>query len=147
MSPERERSRAQSIISARMQKNTTDAERSACRTVVVVHGLWMTGAVFALLRLRLARFGYRVAAFSYPSTRLTLDEIASRLARFVALLGAARVDFVGHSLGGLAVLNMLAAHPRAPAGRVVLLGTPVTGSRAAQRIAKHGRARTLIGTA
>ncbi|HTO43418.1 MAG TPA: alpha/beta fold hydrolase [Burkholderiales bacterium] len=130
-----------------MQKNISDAERSACRTVVVVHGLWMTGAVFALLRLRLARFGYRVAAFSYPSTRLTLDEIASRLARFVSLLGAARVDFVGHSLGGLAVLNMLAAHPRAPAGRVVLLGTPVTGSRAAQRIAKHGHARTLIGTA
>src|SRR5262245_56713082 len=130
-----------------MLKRMSDAERSACRTVVVVHGLWMTGAVFALLRLRLTRFGYRVAAFSYPSTRLTLDEIASRLARFVALLGAGRVDLVGHSLGGLAVLNMLAADPRAPAGRVVLLGAPVAGSRAAERIAHYSRGRILIGTA
>ena len=107
----------------------------------------MTGAVFALLRLRLARFGYRVAAFSYPSTRLALDEIASRLARFVMLLGAPRVDFVGHSLGGLAVLNMLAAHPGVSAGRVVLLGAPVAGSRAVERIATYSRARSVIGTA
>src|SRR5262245_61794524 len=134
---ERERSlaprRVRPIIREAMLKSLSDTERS-CRTVVVVHGLWMTGAVFALLRLRLARFGYRVAAFSYPSTRLTLDEIASRLARFVAVLGAARVDLVGHSLGGLAVLHMLAAEFQAPAGRVVLLGAPVAGSRAAARI-------------
>lgn len=117
------------------------------RTIVVVHGLWMTGTVFALQRAQLKRRGYRVAAFSYPSIRLALDEIASRLARFIATLGAPRVHLVAHSLGGLAVLNMLALHPQTPAGRIVLLGTPVAGSRAAQQVARSRLGRLLLGRA
>ncbi len=116
-------------------------------TVVVVHGLWMTGAVFTLQRVWLARHGYRVATFSYPSIRLGLDEIASRLARFVAKLNVPRAHFVGHSLGGLVVLNMLALDAQAPAGRIVLLGSPVAGSRAAEQIAQSGAGRVLVGRA
>ena len=121
--------------------------RSDRTTVVVVHGLWMTGAVFALQRLWMARHGYRVATFSYPSTRLGLDEIASRLARFVAGLNVPGPHFVGHSLGGLVVLNMLALDARALAGRVVLLGSPVAGSRAAEQIAQSSAGRVLVGQA
>jgi pimeloyl-ACP methyl ester carboxylesterase len=117
------------------------------RTIVVVHGLWMTGAVFALQKAQLKRRGYRVATFSYPSMRLALDEIAARLARFVATLGVPRVHLVGHSLGGLVVLSMLALHPRAPAGRIVLMGTPVAGSRAAWQIARSRFGRFLVGRA
>jgi pimeloyl-ACP methyl ester carboxylesterase len=121
--------------------------RSSRATVVVVHGLWMTGAVFALQRARLARHGYAVAAFSYPSVRLALDEIASRLARFVATLSAPRLHFVGHSLGGLVVLNTLALNPGLPVSRVVLLGSPVAGSRAAAQLARFSAGRALIGRA
>lgn len=122
-------------------------QRSGCATVVVVHGLWMTGAVFALQRARLARYGYRVEAFSYPSVRLGMDEIASRLTRFVTALDAPRVHFIGHSLGGLVVLDMLALNPDLPAGRIVLLGSPVAGSRAAEQLAHSSAGRTLIGRA
>lgn len=115
--------------------------------MVVVHGLWMTGAVFTLQRVWLARHGYRVATFSYPSIRLGLDEIASRLARFVAGLNVPRTHFVGHSLGGLVVLNMLALDARALAGRVVLLGSPVAGSRAVEQIAQSSAGRVLVGRA
>lgn len=121
--------------------------RSDRATVVVVHGLWMTGAVLALQRLWLARHGYRVAAFSYPSIRVGLDEIASRLARFVARLDVARAHFVGHSLGGLVVLNMLALDAQARAGRVVLLASPVGGSRAATQIGQSSAGRMLLGPA
>jgi pimeloyl-ACP methyl ester carboxylesterase len=121
--------------------------RSGCATVVVVHGLWMTGAVFALQRARLVRYGYRVAAFSYPSVRLGMDEIASRLARFVATLGAPCVHFIGHSLGGLVVLDMLALNPHLSVGRIVLLGSPVAGSRAAEHLAHSSTGRALIGRA
>jgi pimeloyl-ACP methyl ester carboxylesterase len=124
-----------------------DERRAAPAAVVVVHGLWMTGAVFALQRARLARFGYRVAAFSYPSMRLGLDEIASRLARFIAVLNVPRAHLVGHSLGGLVVLNMLASNPPLSAGRVVLLGTPVAGSCVAEHMAHHPGGRALIGRA
>lgn len=121
--------------------------RSDRATVVVVHGLWMTGAVFTLQRVWLARHGYRAATFSYPSIRLGLDQIASRLARFVAGLNVPRTHFVGHSLGGLVVLNMLALDARALSGRVVLLGSPVAGSRAAEQIARSSAGRVLVGRA
>jgi pimeloyl-ACP methyl ester carboxylesterase len=120
---------------------------AGARTIVVVHGLWMTGAVFALQKAQLKRRGYRVTTFSYPSMRLALDEIAARLARFVATLGMPRVHLVGHSLGGLVVLNMLALHPRTPVGRIVLMGTPVAGSRAALQIARSRVGRFLVGRA
>jgi pimeloyl-ACP methyl ester carboxylesterase len=130
-----------------MHRNTTSNTDRRSRTIVVVHGLWMTGAVFALQRAQLARRGYRALAFSYPSMRLALDEIASRLARFVTALGAPQVHFVGHSLGGLVVLNALALDPKLPVGRVVLLGTPATGSRAARQLARFTVGRTLVGRA
>jgi pimeloyl-ACP methyl ester carboxylesterase len=131
----------------RMRYDSRSDGDPGTRTIVVVHGLWMTGAVFALQRAQLTRRGYRAVAFSYPSIHLGLDEIASRLARFVAALGVSRVHLVGHSLGGLAVLNMLDLYPQTPAGRIVLLGTPVAGSRAAQQVARSTLGRLLVGRA
>ena len=115
--------------------------------MIVVHGLWMTGAVCALQRAQLARCGYRTFAFSYPSIRLPLDEIASRLAQAVSALRTSPVHLVAHSLGGLVVLDMLALHPDLPIGRVVLLATPCAGSRTAQRLARWKTTRALIGKA
>ena len=42
---------------------------NAAATVVVVHGLWMTGSMLAVQRRRLAQHGYRTLSFSYPSVR------------------------------------------------------------------------------
>lgn len=125
----------------------TSSGSSERPTIIVVHGLWMTGAVLALQRAQLARRGYRVLPFSYPSIRLPLDEIAGRLARFVATLGSSRVHFVGHSLGGLVILDMLALHPDMPAGRIVLLGSPVNGASAARYLARSGVGRAVVGRA
>ncbi len=57
------------------------------------------------------------------------------------------MHFVGHSLGGLVVLQLLARQPPARAGRVVLLGSPIRGSAAAARLARHPLARRLLGRA
>ncbi|HRP98005.1 MAG TPA: alpha/beta fold hydrolase, partial [Rhodocyclaceae bacterium] len=77
--------------------------------VVLVHGLWMRGIVFALQRRRLARRGFAVHAFSYPSMRGTLAANARALAAFVAGVAGTRVHLVGHSLGGVIALVLIPA--------------------------------------
>jgi pimeloyl-ACP methyl ester carboxylesterase len=115
--------------------------------VVIVHGLWTHGAVYVLLAARLRACGFRCALFSYRSITLPLDEIARRLARFTRARDPARVHFVGHSLGGLVVLDMLAHDRTLPVGRVLLLGTPAAGSQAVAQLAHSPTGRALLGRA
>jgi pimeloyl-ACP methyl ester carboxylesterase len=114
-------------------------------TVVIVHGIWMTGLELALLALRLRRCGYRTLVFRYPSLRRSLEQNAARLAERVEQQGDATVHLVGHSLGGLVVLQALQDHPDLIRGQVVLLGSPVNGSVIAQRLHAHPVSRCLIG--
>lgn len=114
---------------------------------MIVHGLWMHGAVYALLAGRLRACGYQPALFSYRSVTSSLDEIARRLSRFVEARRPTRVHFVGHSLGGLVVLNMLAQERALPVGRVVLLGTPASGSQAVGQLLGSRAGRVLLGKA
>ena len=114
-------------------------------TVVLVHGLWVHGIAMALLRRRLERGGYRVFAYSYPTTRLTFAENVARLARYCREVGALRSHFIGHSLGGLIVLRMVEETADVVAGRVILAGTPVAGSHAARRLAQLPGGRALLG--
>ena len=114
-------------------------------TVVLVHGLWVHGIAMALMRRRVARNGFRVLSYSYPSVRLTLAENVERLARYCREIGSSRLHFVGHSLGGLIVLRMLEGASGIQSGRVVLAGAPVTGSYAARSLARLPGGRTVLG--
>lgn len=118
---------------------------SAPETVVLVHGLWVRGIAMALMRRRIARCGYRALGYSYPTVRLTLEENAQRLARFCRDISAARLHFVGHSLGGLIVLRMIGQSPGLPPGRIVLAGTPFAGSHAARRLGRLPGGRAALG--
>ena len=113
--------------------------------IVIVHGLWMRGWVMAYLAWRLRRCGFQVVSFSYPSVRDTLAENACRLSGFVSELDASRIHFVGHSLGGLVLLQMLASHPDVRAGRVVLLGCPYRSSFAANKLCRRALGRRVVG--
>jgi len=113
--------------------------------VVLVHGLWVHGIAMALLRRRLERGGYRVFAYSYPTTRLTFAENVARLARYCREVGALRSHFIGHSLGGLIVLRMVGETADVVAGRMILAGTPVAGSHAARRLARLPGGRAVLG--
>ena len=112
---------------------------------MLVHGLWMHGAVMALLARRVARCGYRVRSYSYPSMRLGLAPNAQRLAAFCRGLGAARLHFVAHSLGGLVVLRALDQLDGIAIGRVVMLGSPYGGSHAAGRLARLPGGHRALG--
>ncbi|HUO80071.1 MAG TPA: alpha/beta fold hydrolase [Steroidobacteraceae bacterium] len=113
-------------------------------SVVVAHGLWMTGLEATLLRRRLADRGYAVRQFHYRSmTAMPEDVLAELRAEVLAL--PPPVHLVGHSLGGLLLLRFGAAHPELPLGRMVLLGSPVNGSRAARAFAALPGASLFFG--
>jgi pimeloyl-ACP methyl ester carboxylesterase len=96
------------------------------------------------LAARLSAKGYRCHLFSYHGRARPLQAHAERLARYAHDVGSAH--FVGHSLGGLVILETLQRHAGVQAGRVVLLGTPVRGNFAGRRLGQHDWGRWLLGS-
>ena len=116
-------------------------------TVILVHGLWVPGLVMHPLAARLAALGHRCRTFSYLGAARPVAVHAERLARFAREVQAdgAPPHFVGHSMGGLVILEALQAHPDLAAGRVVLLGSPVQGCFAGRRLARLPAGRWFLG--
>lgn len=115
------------------------------RDVILAPGLWMPGVAMALLSARLARAGYQTHLFTYRG-RSSFDANVARLARHVReTLNGRPAHFVGHSLGGVLVFNMLNAHPQIEAASAVLLGAPVRGCLAGRRLATARVGRWMMG--
>ena len=117
--------------------------------VILVHGLWMTGLEFGVLRQRLqTRHGFDVHVFAYPSMHGNVDEIVAELADLARERAAStgRVHLVGHSLGGAIVYRALEQQGmRDLPGNAVFLGSPLNGSRAANGVGRLSMLRPLIG--
>ena len=112
-------------------------------TVILVHGVWMTGLELQWMARGLRRAGYRVYTFRYPSLRRGLAGNAALLAAFVARIPQedAPLHFLGHSLGGLVIRRMLENHrsSRFEASRFLASGTPFMGSRTAEVLLNGSR--------
>jgi pimeloyl-ACP methyl ester carboxylesterase len=117
------------------------------RTVVVyVHGLWLNGWEGVLLRRRLARrLGCETRAFSYASVSAGVSDNARALEVFLGQMSADTLHLVGHSLGGLLIFELFARSPALPPGRVVFLGSPLQGSRAARNLDRLAFGRRMMG--
>jgi pimeloyl-ACP methyl ester carboxylesterase len=113
--------------------------------VVVTHGLWVTGRIMAWLAGQLNEAGFDARCFSYPSVNASLSANAARLARFVAALPGERVNFLGHSLGGLLILQMLHEQFEERTDHVVLLGTPYSDCRSARNLSLWSIGSRLTG--
>ena len=106
---------------------------------MLVPGLWMPSVIMAPLAARLGRAGFRPRRIAY-SGRRSLEAAMEGLAR-----ERAAPHFVGHSLGGVLIFDMLLRHPEVRAGRVVLLGAPLNGCLAGRRLGAWGIGRWMLG--
>ena len=115
------------------------------RDVVLVPGLWMPAMAMTLLALRLAHSGYVPHVFAYKG-RSPLEGNAGRFARFARETLAGRpAHFVGHSLGGILVLQALNMYDDLPVASAVLLAAPVRGCLAGRRLASARFGRWMMG--
>ncbi len=115
-------------------------------TVICVHGFWSHGnGMLLIMRHFENEYGWTTPTFSYPSVKGSLDENADLLARFIDDEGLQRCHIVGHSLGGVLALRMLSRDNPGFEGRVVCLGSPLSGSRAAHFLSRQNWAEQILG--
>jgi pimeloyl-ACP methyl ester carboxylesterase len=117
--------------------------------VVYVHGLWQRGPESLWLRRRLERdLQAETSVFSYPSVRTDVGANARALGEFLSAIRADRLHLIGHSLGGVVIAKLFedfAGAASLPRGRVVLLGSPLAGSRTALNLARLPLGKKIMG--
>ena len=91
---------------------------------------------------KLSAAGFAPEIFAYHSVADGPDTAVPRL---VETLGQTRSDIVAHSLGGLIALQALCDAPALHVGRVVCLGSPLTGSGAATGMLRWAPAAAMLG--
>lgn len=119
---------------------------NSAHRVVCLHGIWMPVVGMMYIKHRLERhYGYEVDLFSYAPVSETLNDVASELCDFIGIDGDGSVHLVGHSLGGVVALRMLAMELPVVVHRVVCLGSPLCGSRAAYRLNRLDWGNLILG--
>ena len=106
--------------------------------VLLVPGWFDTGRTMAALRIRLVSAGWspdQVVAVTFQdptgANRAHARELNDSVDAVLARTGAAQVDVVAHSMGGLATRAYLREHGGSKVRRVAFLATPHRGTLAA----------------
>jgi pimeloyl-ACP methyl ester carboxylesterase len=114
------------------------------KTVIVIHGLWMTGFEMGWLRGKLRQAGYKPLRFSYRMLSRNLDFNIEKLREMIRAQSGP-VHLVGHSLGGVLALQTLKKYPDLKVDRVVCMGSPLADTRAGRNVASFGFGRFMLG--
>jgi pimeloyl-ACP methyl ester carboxylesterase len=118
--------------------------------VVLLHGISRTALSFRKMQLALERAGFATLNLDYESRRKALEGLAEdihpAIQRFADRTEGS-IHFVCHSMGGLLARVYIARHRPKRLGRVVMLGTPNSGSEIADRLKHFGAYRAFFGPA
>lgn len=123
--------------------------------VILLHGIGLSKWSLSLTAHKLQRAGYDTLNITYPSTKLSLDDIADwlhdRHLRPHLWDAYSKIHFVTHSMGGLVARRYLNKFrdilPADKIGRVVMLGTPNGGSEITDALQKFPPYKWMFGPA
>ncbi|MDD4279267.1 MAG: hypothetical protein PHX74_05970 [Candidatus Sumerlaeales bacterium] len=128
-----------------------ESSEHADEVVFLVHGITRDNTDMARLQQAFHRAGYTVVNWHYPSTQLSIPDIAEE---FVAVIGKyahkkRKLHFVGHSMGGIIIRYALKDYKTddATLGRLVMIGTPNKGAYLADVLAQTKLYKMLLGPA
>jgi pimeloyl-ACP methyl ester carboxylesterase len=116
--------------------------------VVLLHGLWRGWRAMEPLARRLRAAGFSTLNIPYPSTRLPVPELASRIQHVIQLHSQGReTSWVTHSLGGIIAREILARNPEAAPQKLIMLAPPNAGSEIVDWAHRHPPIHFLLGPA
>ena len=99
--------------------------------VLLLHGLGRSSISMRYMYLRLKTAHFDAELLDYPSRSASISELTDLL--FAQLPKEDRLNFVGHSLGGILAKELMLRLPQERRGRIVQLGSPNFGSEIAAR--------------
>ena len=118
-------------------------------TVVLLHGLLRGWRAMQPLCRVLGSEGFSTLNVPYPSYRLPIPNLATRICKEVEKITTPGqpVHFVTHSLGGILVRTLLVGHVPWTPGRIVMLAPPNKGSEIVDWSVGHPWLQALLGPA
>jgi len=118
--------------------------------ILLVPGWFDSGRDLAALRIRLLASGWDVSGVeavtfedATGSNMAHAEELARAVDSLVEQTGAAEIDIVAHSMGGLATRWYLLQHPEAPVRRIVFIASPHRGTLSAHLAWGGGRSEMM----
>lgn len=117
--------------------------------VVLLHGILRTKYSMRSLEHALRKAGYATLNITYPSRRLTIEQLAGHLHPAIQAFTTRyqTVHFIGHSMGGLVIRHYLSRYRPANLGRVLQLASPNKGSEVADYLQHRWLYKKLYGPA
>lgn len=129
----------------------SEKARSSTEWVILLHGMGRLRHSLRRLERHLKGLGYATLNLGYPSTSASIETIAeTHLAGAVEHCrahGAAKIHFVGHSLGGMIVRQYLQNHAVPEDSRLVMLAPPNQGSEIVDLLGSFFLYRWFTGSA
>jgi pimeloyl-ACP methyl ester carboxylesterase len=121
-----------------------------CDGVVLLHGIGVGSWTLKKLERALQRRGFATLNLDYASRKKPLEALAEEIHEPIAAFAEqceGTIHFVAHSMGGLLTRVYLSRHRPARLGRVVMLGTPNSGSEIADLLKDLSLYRAAFGPA
>ena len=128
---------------------TASANPSTHETVILLHGLARSSGSMKKMEEALSKEGYQVFNIDYPSRKYSIQELAGIVRKEIIsrTVGAEKVHFITHSMGGIIVRYIQKNDPLPNIGRVVMLSPPNHGSEVVDALKNAWSFRLINGPA